>query len=152
FRVQASARVLRDPLPLAVVRSHDGLSLVQSRRRADVEPPGWKYRLPLTSPYEIETIALVGRQVPSALRTLAEAWQRLRNSPVYGADVLADALLVLVSTVPAAPSTPAPALRAQAPPETPRATAAHPRAFRGTKHAPPKACRPSPLDLRPHLC
>ena len=75
----------------------------------------------------------------------------MRALAAPGADVLADFLLVLLSTVPSAKEVGGPPQRLEAPPPVPRSTAAHPRAFRGTTHKPPKPPESVKGDLRPLL-
>jgi hypothetical protein len=106
----------------------------------------------LTKLYQVETVPLDGPRPPSDLGRLAQAWGRLADAGAHGDDVLADVLLVLLTTVPSA--------RTEAVPVSPlgpvaapfRPTAAHPRAFQGTKCQPPKATSALRGDLRPLLC
>jgi hypothetical protein len=94
----------------------------------------------------------LARTSPGVKRAL-EAWEALGR--VRGADpeVLGQVLLVLLETVPdeREQEIDLPPLRLEQEPERPRATAAHPRAYRGTIHKPPKSTRPELLDLRPYL-
>jgi hypothetical protein len=96
-----------------------------------------------------------------ALRPLAEsskpelwtAWRALASVSEWNDAALGDVLAVLRHTVPSLDvprDLPALGAEVHAPPE-PRATAAHPRAFRGTKYRPPKPPQPEPVDVRPYL-
>jgi hypothetical protein len=83
---------------------------------------------------------------------VARAWAKLQRVRVVSPETLAGYLTILLATVPDLRSK---SRRTQvsvtAEPERPRATAAHPRAFRGTKYKPPKAAKTSPVDLRVEL-
>ena len=87
-------------------------------------------------------------------KRLAEAWRFLASVKAADASALFHVSVVLLETVPEstvqdlAPLPPEWA----GPPEPPRATRAHPRAFQGTKYQPPKARRLPAVDVRPHLC
>lgn len=139
-------------LRLAIVRSPSRLTLVQSRRCAAFVPPGDRNSSVLASHFEVEKFPLSGPRPPAGLAAVAEAWERLARAGAHGAEVLADVLLVLVSSVPSARQDLAPPPRLDTPSQPPRPTAAHPRAFRGTKHKPPKASEPVTRDLRFLLC
>ncbi len=89
-----------------------------------------------------------------ARERLRGAWTRLADTNAACAEVLCDALIVLLETVPELPpEKPAAALDAwwaQEPAPVKR-TAAHPRGYYGTKLKPPKTRRDS-VDLRQYLC
>lgn len=138
-------------LHLAIVRSASRLTLVQSLRSADFVPPGDKDASDLASLFGTERVPLTAPRLPATLVELAGAWERLARVGSPRGDVLADVLLVLLSTVPSAKEEGGPPQRLQAPPPVPRSTAAHPRAFRGTKHKPGKPPEPVKGDLRPLL-
>ncbi|MEZ4361378.1 MAG: hypothetical protein R3B48_14425 [Kofleriaceae bacterium] len=94
------------------------------------------------------------RPLPSTARPdLWRAWRALEAVRSWGADTLRDVLTVLRETVPGLDAVgELPALGPTVlPPPPPRATAAHPRAYRGTKARPPRPPRPAPVDLRPYL-
>ncbi len=107
--------------------------------------------------FEIKSIpfdALSRSLLPHKSR-LQESWQRLANANAADSETLYDVLIVAVESVPdLSPATTPPPLPTNwgAVPATPKATSAHPRAFKGTKHQPPKGTRLAPFDLRPHLC
>jgi hypothetical protein len=125
---------------IAIVRSAAGLSAVTIAR----EPAGFTVS---RAPFAGAPLA----SWPERDRLLA-AWEALGAVTRLDAGTLADLLAVLLGTVPAVvgPSPlPAPELAGEPPP--PRATAAHPRAYRGTKHKPPRPAKPGAIDLRPHL-
>lgn len=81
------------------------------------------------------------------------AWEALAAVRSWDATTLEHVLVVLRATVPATESPgDLPALAAEAyQPPPPRATAAHPRAFRGTKARPSRPRQPRAIDLRPYL-
>ena len=85
---------------------------------------------------------------------LAAAWVALgRVSGPPSADTLTDLRLVLAETVLGRPAPDAhPALPVLVQERRVRPTAAHPRAYQGTKHKPPKEKGVVPVDLRPALC
>lgn len=96
-----------------------------------------------------------------ALRPLSErthqplvaAWRSLAAVARWDATTAANVLVVLRETVPGLEAPGAlPALApAIATPPAPRATAAHPRAYRGTKHRPPRPPQAAVVDVRPYL-
>ncbi|MGA3205398.1 MAG: hypothetical protein ABSF12_23115 [Bryobacteraceae bacterium] len=84
---------------------------------------------------------------------LQESWRYLANVKTADEATLYHVLvdmnesvpdLSIATSPPLPPDWGAPTLRA-------KATSAHPRAFKGTKSAPPKAPRPATIDIRPHL-
>lgn len=90
---------------------------------------------------------------PNARPELWTAWRALESVTAWDETTLEHVLTVLRATVPCAdapPDLPALGPEVHAPPE-PRATAAHPRAFRGTKYRPPRPEQPDAVDLRPYL-
>jgi hypothetical protein len=88
---------------------------------------------------------------PMGDRALRVAWTRLAAAGRNDPSILADVLWVLASTVPVARRAPPPPAIQPTASRTWTATAAHPRAFKGTKHKPVRAERGSVADLRPHL-
>ncbi len=109
---------------------------VEMTERAPEEDPA--FRLEWTEGYE----------------RLLGAWQRLAVVGSLDATVLRDVFIVLIETLPApgveSPEHP-PQLDSQEEKRTYRATAAHPRAYRGTRDRPPKRRGPERVDLRPYL-
>jgi hypothetical protein len=85
---------------------------------------------------------------------IKQAWDALGEVRALRTESIADFLTVLLGTVPDLrfkwSRSVVPKAKAVEP-EPHRATAAHPRAFRGTKHKPPKASKPEPMDLRLEL-
>ncbi|HEX7699701.1 MAG TPA: hypothetical protein VF403_03240, partial [Kofleriaceae bacterium] len=83
--------------------------------------------------------------------SLSIAWDALAAVATWDATTLAHVVAVLRDTVPCidAPED-LPALQLDVPDKT-RATAAHPRGFRGTKHRPPRPAQPEAIDVRPYL-
>jgi len=115
-------------------------------------PPDGHSPSVLASLFDVERLPLAGPRLPAALADVARAWERLAGTGVHGSEVLDDVLLVLLSTVPSAASDGVSTVRIEKGSTSPRPTAAHPRAFRGTKHKPPKASELVRGDLRPLLC
>ncbi|MFT3693604.1 MAG: hypothetical protein QM831_10725 [Kofleriaceae bacterium] len=90
---------------------------------------------------------------PDSRNELWSAWNALEAVTTWDATTLRHVLTILRETVPSADQPedlPALRPRTHVPPE-PRATAAHPRAFRGTKYRPPRPHQPDAIDLRPYL-
>jgi hypothetical protein len=147
-----------------ILRRPDGLFGIVSRRRAAFERPmppkevgdGFVLSAPETGPYveEIRPLADVSDALAHGRRLLLQSWQALESVTIWNAEVLANVLHVLIGTIadPAADVADVPALVVSEPVTPPRPTAAHPRAYQGTKYKPPKPPRPEPVDLRPHLC
>ncbi|MEN6438966.1 MAG: hypothetical protein ABFD97_10320 [Syntrophobacter sp.] len=94
--------------------------------------------------------------VPNALAhgrdLLLHAWETLGSAETLNSEVAACVLRVLVETVadPEIELPNGPILVPEEPPPSPHPTAAHPRAYSGTKYKPPKHQRASLVD--PHSC
>lgn len=117
--------------PVAIVRRSSGLARVSLTRQGD-------------GPRLVETPGSGDRWFDEAFEVLA-AFDRTREDHLAALD------RVLRSTVPAPDGWPGlPTPNAAPPPAAHRATAAHPRAYKGTTYKPPKRGR-SLLDLRPYL-
>ena len=129
---------------VGVVRSATRLDALtyDSSEPADAAHP-WRW----THGYGLQPLAA------SARPELSAAWSRLEAVSRWDASTLADVLLVLRETVPSLDTPADLAVLGEEvhPSPPPRATAAHPRAFRGTRSRPPRPPRPSPIDLRSHL-
>jgi hypothetical protein len=83
---------------------------------------------------------------------LAAAWQALACVTAWNDETLRHVTTILVDTVPSGDDAgELAALGDVEPPAPPRATAAHPRAYRGTKHKPAKPARTRPVDVRGYL-
>ncbi|HET9954668.1 MAG TPA: hypothetical protein VFQ61_09190 [Polyangiaceae bacterium] len=82
---------------------------------------------------------------------LGSSWAALGHVRGIDAQVLADVLTVLLETLPDPQARPKRQANLEAAPAPPRATAAHPRGYRGTKSRPPKPALPERLDLRGDL-
>ncbi len=132
---------------IGVLRRPDGLVAVVSRRLKDSADE--------TIRYEVENVPLddaLPGLVPDR-EDLLSAWNRLANVRRFDADVAADVIRVLGTTIglagtvlpPAGPIT-------FGPTATRRVTAAHPRAFRGTTVQPPTPPSLSGIDCRRVLC
>ncbi len=98
----------------------------------------------------------LGRQAlpdVAELRPLVQAWGRLAEVSTVTRGTVRDVLHVAAATVadPMADPVPLPALDAAPEPPRPKPTAAHPRAFQGTKYRPPKRAGGAATDLRGFL-
>jgi hypothetical protein len=85
-------------------------------------------------------------------RCLQAAWNMLSEVSILNADILTALLTVLIESLPAALERTSNALPSQL--DQPREiapTAAHPRAYKGTKSKPPKPKSPATRDLRSYL-
>jgi hypothetical protein len=104
-------------------------------------------------PWRVEQACELQPLPHSSRPELWTAWRALESVNTWDEKTLGHVLVILRETVPGL-DTPGdlPALgpEVHASPE-PRATAAHPRAFRGTKHRPPRPQQPDAVDVRPYL-
>jgi hypothetical protein len=86
---------------------------------------------------------------------LLESWGPLGEIAAVDEQTLYDLFVVLLETVPDPSSaknvSPLP-VEWNSVPVPPKATRAHPRAFKGTKFQPPKPGRLPQTDMRPHMC
>ncbi len=99
-----------------------------------------------------ELVCEFGRSTITRGRT-HDAWLRLAAVRVLDEFACNDVALLLRTTVvdPAADRPTLPKLDIGPPAEPRKATAAHPRAYQGTKHQPPKSRQTSPAQLRLYL-
>jgi len=137
--------LLRTPTGLRalIVSRNDHASLPTPNQAAE-EWDGWPR---LTSvPLEEAPRQLIPRR-----SALLRSWNALSDVEGTSPQALFHLLVVLLETVaePQSVDLPRPRLNAPAPPH--RATAAHPRAFRGTSWKPPRTARPESLNLQPYL-
>jgi hypothetical protein len=144
---------------ICVLRRPTGLAALVSRQRQEfVVPkpvPGDKVdRLAEIDPYLEEIRPLVARDTDRSgvLPDVRASWEILGRVSAFDARTLFHVLHVLICTLPEGEEADIPPLKIELPPPDFRPTAAHPRAYRGTKVRPPKAKRMAPVDLRPHLC
>ncbi|HEY1811146.1 MAG TPA: hypothetical protein VGG74_02260 [Kofleriaceae bacterium] len=102
------------------------------------------------SPWLVEHVCEL--RLLEATSVLWPAWHALASVSRWDPVTLQHVVTLLDATVPAldAPDE-LPALPSLELLALPRATAAHPRAFRGTKHRPPRPSEPEPIDVRPYL-
>jgi hypothetical protein len=110
-----------------------------------------------TSLYEVVELAF-GRETAGInpwQERLLECWDALASVSEPDFDTACQALVICIHTQPGYSSElalpPLPFNEAKQEPAY-QPTAAHPRAFRGTKYKPPKSPRPQAVDLRPTLC
>jgi hypothetical protein len=131
-------------------RTSSGLNALIVRRSDAMLPPApkteWNGWLELVG---IPLGTFSGR---SGQRALLHSWDELSRTEAGSAETLAHLLKLLIETiaVPCWLDQPSPRLAAPIVPAKP--TAAHPRAYRGTKWRPPKDARFGELDLHPYLC
>ena len=132
---------------IGVLRRPGGLVAVVSRRAPE---PMEQTSTCSTEYMPLEETASVLVPDRDALLT---AWKRLGAVQVPNEAVTADVVRILSSTFVLASERPS-SLAPLAPDSrvNRRATAAHPRAFRGTTYQPPTATAPPTIDYRPHLC
>lgn len=104
---------------------------------------------PWNRAHRCELLPLARRAQPE----LWAAWDALASVTAWNSETLAHVLAILRETVPCAdPPRELPVIGPEVqPPPAPRATAAHPRAFRGTKARPPRPRQPEAVDVRPYL-
>ncbi|MEM8713544.1 MAG: hypothetical protein AAGG01_21585, partial [Planctomycetota bacterium] len=95
----------------------------------------------------------LGAEASFEERRVLAAWERLGRVGELNAQLMDDIQAVLEETIvhPHADQPSLAPLKTEAPPAPPKATAAHPRAYQGTKKRPPKPSRGTPMDLRPFL-
>lgn len=104
-------------------------------------------------PWKVDHACELWPLAASSRAELWTAWRALESVSSWDEKTLDHVLTVLRTTVPCSdtpPDLPALGPEVHAAPE-PRATAAHPRAFRGTKHRPPRPEQPDAVDVRPYL-
>jgi hypothetical protein len=147
-----------------ILRRPDGLFGVVSRRLAEFEwpkPPedideSFVLAPPAEGPYveEVRSLADVPDAIAPMKRRLLAAWGTLESVSTWSTETLVNVLRVLNDTIadPAVDTAAVPPLVIAEPVAPPRPTAAHPRAYRGTKYKPPKPPQTPPVDLRSHLC
>lgn len=129
---------------IGVVRSATRLDALTLETRESSDP---------FLPWSVESACELRGVTESAHPDLCSAWAALESVSSWDEMTLAHVLTVLRRTVPCADSPsdlPVLGSNVRAAPE-PRATAAHPRAFRGTKYRPPRPEQPDTVDLRPYL-
>ncbi|HEU0029872.1 MAG TPA: hypothetical protein VFQ53_04510 [Kofleriaceae bacterium] len=102
-------------------------------------------------PWRVEQACTLRPLAHGSHPELWTAWHALAAVDRWDAATRDHVLAVLRATVPSvdAPGD-LPAIVHEMP-APPRATAAHPRAFRGTKHRPPRPRQPDAVDVRPYL-
>ncbi len=141
-------------LTLAILRQPSGLVAIQSVAQHSYKIPKYGDRL-VQDRYILRSVRVTegdGGLSKLRLGELQAAWLRLGSVARYDAAVANDIAEILTSTLPDESDPMAQPWRPPQSPHVPRATAAHPRAFQGTKFQPPSAARESVIDLRDHLC
>ena len=143
------------PSVMSVLRRPDGLFALLSYPRPLFDPRAAN-RANAGDPYAEILCPL--KDVPTSvlprMGQLIEAWEAIASVSAFDAEVLANVLDVLLFSIadPDADVKDVPWLTLPVSPAPPRATAAHPRAYQGTKYKPPKAAAAAPVDLRAQLC
>jgi hypothetical protein len=134
---------------ICIIRTPTGLEALVSRCQSkfsppDADTPSWQnlYATVLVPLSSVKPLPIIQR--------LSAAWQRLATVTKWDAATLTDVLVLLTESVANydAASLSIPILRIAEKPKPPKPTAAHPRAFRGTKYKPPKSKRPTPVNLQ----
>jgi hypothetical protein len=138
---------------IAILRRHDELVALESCRKCEIAAPRYGDSL-VVDPYEeriapLDEVTDLGRDY---LREIQVRWQRLASVTVLDQSVVSDMRVVLAVTIPDDVQPIVDPWRRPVVPKLPRASAAHPRAFRGTKFQPPAPPQVPAVDLRPHLC
>jgi len=143
---------------ISIIRENLQLYALKVRQTGDfvipvpVEEPEKESTLP---EYEIVRIPL--EEAPESLvpqkKRLLASWMELSHYQASDSETLRHLLTVLLETIASFSEggMPLPDFVPAAPEQTFRATAAHPRAYRGTKSRPPKARQVEPLDLRLYI-
>jgi hypothetical protein len=135
---------------LAIERTSSGLNALVVRRPKNVDPPtptidwsGW-----------LEFVRIPLSEYPGwpEKRILLQSWEELSRVNGASAETLVNLLILLIKTIAVPCRTNLPRPQFDAPIIPPKPTAAHPRAYSGTKWKPPKNVRAGKLDLHPHLC
>lgn len=103
--------------------------------------------------WKVEHACVLRPFVSGSQPELGAAWNALAAVTAWEAATADHVLTVLLQTVPSGEDAgEVPALGPDVhPAPAPRASAAHPRAFRGTHRRPPKPPKPEPVDLRQYL-
>lgn len=129
---------------IRVVRSATRLQSLVHETRAAQDPE---------QPWKVEHVCALQPFAPGSNPELWVAWNALASVTAWDEATAGHVLTVLLQTVPSGDDAgEIPALGTDVrPAPAPRATAAHPRAYRGTRHQPPKPPRPEPVDLRRYL-
>jgi hypothetical protein len=129
------------------------IGIVRSATRLDALTFETRESTDRAVPWRFEYASELRPVPPDARPELWSAWRALESVSRWDQATLGHVLTILRATVPCADSPselPALGQAVQATP-APRATAAHPRAFRGTKRRPPRPQQPDVVDLRRYL-
>ncbi|HTR55615.1 MAG TPA: hypothetical protein VMJ10_33290 [Kofleriaceae bacterium] len=129
------------------------IGVVRSARSLDTLNLETREPADRASPWRVDHVCELRPLAANSRAELWTAWRALESVTTWDETTLEHVLTVLRATVPCADTPenlPALGPEVHAAPE-PRATAAHPRAFRGTKHRPPRPEQPDAVDVRPYL-
>jgi len=141
---------------ICVLRRPTGLAALVSRRRQEFVRPRPVLEdeaelLAEIDPY-LEEVRDLGTDRYPAFADVRASWESLGRISALDAQTLFHVLHVLVCTLPDGEAADIPPLKLEPSLPALQPTAAHPRAYRGTKDRPPKVKRMATVDLRPHLC
>ncbi len=147
----------------ALYRTPNGIICVITSRRSPFEEPspqGTKEQFDRSAfeqhaPYitEIQPLAEISDQDCINKKAITDTWAELKSVKDFDHRTLANVQTILSETIvdPMADTSGIPPLEFTETPPPPKATAAHPRAYKGTKYKPPKPAQQAAIDLRPHL-
>lgn len=147
---------------ISILRKPDGLTALLSHRAEDLEPDADEPTAPrilrrIDNLYQVVERPLDETSTPGdeRQRRALASWNVLGAVRSMDAATLFHVLIVLLETVRGDIESAAVLPPLPEPEETakqPKPTAAHPRAYQGTKYKPPKPRSFEPINLRPYLC
>ena len=147
----------------ALYRTPNGIIGVITSRRSPFEEPspqkaGEQFdrsAFEQYAPYmaEIRPLTEISNQDCINKKAITGAWAELKAIKDFDHRTLVNVQTILSETIvdPMADTSGIPQLEFTETPAPPKATAAHPRAYKGTKYKPPKPAQQAAIDLRPHL-
>jgi len=136
---------------LSLIRSGGEIKTKVSHRPHDFEPPGSKEVPNWNELYQIISVPVEEVKQSLVIKQFYAAWHRLENVNQWNAATLVDVLVLLTESVATLDSPDIPIRLMETEQASPKPTAAHPRAFRGTKYKPPKSKRPASYNLQTAL-
>ncbi len=141
---------------ISLLRRPTGLAALVSRRRQAFTRPrpvpvGEIEALAEIDPY-VEEVRGLGKDSFPWWGDLRRSWESLGRVRTLDADTLYHTLHVLLYSLPEGEASGVAPLKIEPATAAMRPSAAHPRAYRGTKVQLPKLKQTAVVDLRPHLC